>query len=256
MKLEQVYTQMIMEKIHASPAPVQRNITALMDHLQTKNNILFLTTSNRWEGHADDKPKSTLLAYHLRNTLTDKNIKLIEVPLLTIHCCEGNVSSRYGNTCGLKDAALKDKDKNPSGHHRCWASMNNKDDELWKISKPLLESDCVVFFASIRWGQANSVYQKLIERLTWLENRHTTLGESNVLAGKDAGIIGIGHNWNDDVVVKTQQQTLKFFGFNAPDALSFHWQYESNAKDESKEGYKNDPKTFEKVFNFKLFPHK
>ena len=254
MNLEQIYLQMISEKVNSSPAPIQRNFNALKDYLKTKNNILFLTTSNRWEGHKDDKPKSTLLAYHIRNELPDKNIKLIEVPLLTIHCCEGNVSSRYGNHCGTKDAALKDKDKNPTGHHRCWASINNKDDELWKISKPLLESDCVMFFASVRWGQANSIYQKLIERLTWLENRHTTLGEKNLLENIDAGFVGIGHNWNDQAVVNTQKDVFKFFGFKVPDALSFCWQYTTNTKDESKEHYKQDPKTFEKVFDFKLFP--
>jgi hypothetical protein len=254
MNLEQIYSQIILEKINSSPRPIQQKLQNLKDYLKTKNNILFLTTSNRWEGHEDDKPKSTLLAYHLRNELPDKNIKLIEVPLLTIHCCEGNVSSRYGNTCGLKDAALKDKDKNPSGYHRCWASINNKNDELWKISKPLFESDCVVFFASVRWGQANSIYQKLIERLTWIDNRHSTLGEENIVKNIDAGFIGIGHNWNDPTVVDTQKQVLKFFGFKTPDPLYFCWQYTTNANDESKEGYKQDPKIFEQVFNFKLFP--
>lgn len=253
MNLQQIYSQVILEKINASPTPVQRHIEAFKAHLKTKDNILFLTTSNRWEGHEDDKPKSTLLAYHLRNELADKNIKLIEVPLLKIHCCEGNVSSRYGNTCGIKDAVLKDKDKNPSGNHRCWASVNNKDDELWKISKSLFESDCVVFFASIRWGQANSIYQKLIERLTWIENRHSTLGEKNLLESIDTGFVGIGHNWNDQVVVDTQKKVLGFFGFKVPDALSFCWQYNTNATDETKEGYKKDIKTFETVFDFKLY---
>jgi multimeric flavodoxin WrbA len=252
--LDQIYTQVILEKINSSPAPVQRAIHQFKEYLETKNNILFLTTSNRWEGHKDDKPKSTLLAHHLRSELNEKNIKLIEVPQLTIHCCEGNVSSRFGNHCGTKDAVLKDKDKNPSGQHRCWASINNKNDELWKISKPLLESDCVVFFASIRWGQANSIYQKLIERLTWLENRHTTLGEKNILDKIDAGFVGIGHNWNDQTVVDTQKEVFKFFGFNVPDALSFCWQYTTNSHDETKDHYKEDPKVFEKVFDFKLFP--
>jgi multimeric flavodoxin WrbA len=166
------------------------------------------------------------------------------------------VSSRYGNHRGEKKAELKDKDKNPSGNHRCWASINNKDDELWKISKPLFESDCVIFFASIRWGQANSIYQKLIERLTWIENRHTTLGEKNLLENIDAGFVGIGHNWNDQAVVDTQKEVFKFFGFKVPNELSFCWQYTTNAKDESKQHYKEDPKVFEDVFKFKLFPDK
>lgn len=233
-----------------------RTIEKFKDYLSKKENILFLTTSNRWEGHEDDEPKSTLLAKHIRNELTNKNIKIIEVPKLTIHCCEGNVSSRFGNHCGTKDAKLKDKEKNPTGNHRCWASINNKNDELWKISKDLFESDCVVFFASIRWGQANSIYQKLIERLTWLENRHTTLGEENLLKKIDAGFVGIGHNWNDQTVVDTQKEVYKFFGFNVPNDISFCWQYTTDSHDESKEHYKQDPKTFEKVFGFKLFKDK
>jgi multimeric flavodoxin WrbA len=243
-----------LEKINSNPNPIRQKLEALKTYLNKKNNILFLTTSNRWEGHKDDKPKSTLLAYHLRNELPEKNIKLLEVPTLTIHCCEGNVSSRYGNHCGTKDAVLKDKNKNPSGLHRCWASINNKDDELWKISKLLFESDCVVFFASVRWGQANSIYQKLIERLTWIDNRHRTLGEKNVVEHIDSGFIGIGHNWNDQTVVDTQKIVFESMGFNTPEQLFFCWQYTTNIKDESKEGYKNDPKVFEKVFNFKLFP--
>ena len=109
MNLEQVYTQLILEKINSSPLPVQKAINDFKQYLRTKNNVLFLTTSNRWEGHGDDKPKSTLFAYHIRNELADTNIKLLEVPLLNIYCCEGNVSSRYGNHCGTKDASLRDK---------------------------------------------------------------------------------------------------------------------------------------------------
>jgi multimeric flavodoxin WrbA len=252
MNLEDIYNQVILEKINASPAPIQKKIKDLKSYLQTKKNILFLTTSNRRPGKEDDKPKSTQFAYHLRNELKDKNVKIIEVPELNILPCTGNVSSLEGNTCGLKDAALKDKDKNPSGYHRCWVSWGNKDDELWKITKELFESDCVIFFSSVRWGQANGIYQKLIERLNWLENRHTTLGESNIIKDIDAGFIVIGHNWNGNVVVETQQKVLNFYGFKTPRELFFNWQYTTNALDESKQGYKDDPKVFEKVFDIKL----
>ena len=210
MNLEQIYNQLILEKINASPAPIQKKIQALKDHLNNKKNILFLTTSNRSHKNKDDKAKSTQFAYYLRDELKDKSIKIIDVPELNILTCSGNVSSLDGNTCGLKDAALKDKEKNPTGHHRCWVSWGNKDDELWKISKELFESDCIIFFASVRWGQANGIYQKLIERLNWLENRHTTLGESNIIKDIDAGFIVIGHNWNGNVVVETQQKVLNF----------------------------------------------
>ena len=57
--------------------------------------------------------------------------------LFKIFPCEGNVSRADGNSCGLLKAALKDKKKNPSGHHRCWVNINEPSDELWKISKEL-----------------------------------------------------------------------------------------------------------------------
>ena len=165
--------------------------------LKKYKKILFLTTSNRWHGEeGGEMPKSTLLAYEIAKHMKDATISVIEVPLLKIYPCEGNVSTARGNTCGQLEAKKKDPFKNPSGYHRCWASVNNKDDELWKISKELFESECVIFFGSVRWGQMNSEYQKLIERLTWIENRHSTLKEENIAGNIDAGIIIISQNWN------------------------------------------------------------
>jgi len=238
----------LLEKIENNVPFYQNKLDRVINYLNKKNNILFLTTSNRWEGHEDDIPKSTQLAYHIREKLPEKNIKIIDVPKLKIYPCEGNVSSKWGNHCGTKDSVLKDKTKNPSGFHRCWASINNKDDELWKISKPLFESDCIVFFVSVRWGQANMFYQKLIERLTWIENRHSTLGKSNVVDGKDAGIILIGQNYNGKSVLNNQKKVLEFYGFNTPDPISFNWQYTSEVSDETQSSYKQAIKVFAKLF--------
>ncbi len=71
-------------------------------------------------------------------------VALLEIPKLKIFPCEGNVSGVEGNNCGIKDALLKDDEKDPSGNHRCWASLNNKEDELWKVSKELFESDALI----------------------------------------------------------------------------------------------------------------
>ncbi len=211
--------------------------------------ILFLTTSNRWHGEKNsEKAKSTMLAYEIEKRLTDKDISIIEVPLLKIYTCEGNVSTKRGNTCGTLDAKLKDSFKNPSGHHRCWASMNNKDDELWKISKELLRSDCVVFFGSVRWGQMNGEYQKLIERLTWLENRHTTLEEENIIKNIDTGIIIVSQNWNSAQVLDTQKKVLQYFGFNTIDNLIWNWQYTNIDTDESNKSYIDAANQFKKIF--------
>ncbi|MGW8169851.1 MAG: hypothetical protein ACWGHH_07605 [Sulfurovaceae bacterium] len=217
--------------------------------LKKYKKILFLTTSSRWHGEeGGEKPKSTQLAYEIAQRLKNSNISIIEVPLLNIYPCEGNVSTKRGNTCGEFDAKKKDPSKNPSGYHRCWASVNNKDDELWQISKELFESDCVVFFGSVRWGQMNSIYQKLIERLTWIENRHSTLGEDNVVENIDAGIIIVSQNWNSSQVLDTQKQVLRFFGFNVTDDLCWNWQYSKDETDESNESYKDAVSRFTKIF--------
>lgn len=224
-------------------------LASTINHLDTKKNILFLTTSTRWSDELfGEKPKSTQLAYKIAKLMKTSKPKIIEVPNLKIYPCEGNVSTKHGNNCGPIDALLDDKKKNPSGFHRCWASLNNGDDELWKISKEIFVSDCIVFFGSIRWGQLNSIYQKLIERLTWIENRQSTLGEENIVKNIDVGIITIGQNWNGQNAVNTQKEVLKFFGFNVVDALSWSWQFTDDAHDESQDGYKKSQDDFEEIF--------
>jgi len=229
-----------------NPDIYQEKLNNAIDFLKKKKKVLFLTTSNRWEGDKE-KPKSTILAEYIKSKVGD-TVEIIDVAKLNIYICEGNVSKSDGNNCGVKDSVLKDKEKNPTGNHRCWCSINNKDDELWKISKPLFESDAVVFFVSVRWGQTNSVYQKLIERLDWIENRHTTLKEDNIVENIDAGIIAIGQNWNGETVIETQKKVLDFYGFKVPEELSFNWQYTKDVSDETQESYKKALGTFEKVF--------
>jgi hypothetical protein len=54
---------------------------------------------------------------------------------------------------------------------------------MYKVANNFFESDNNIF-RSIRWGKMNAIIAELIERLTWLENRHATLGESNLLKDK------------------------------------------------------------------------
>ncbi len=123
-----------------------------------------------------------------------------------------------------------------------------KNDELWKISKELFESDTVLFFASIRWGQANGYYQKLIERLTWIENRHSNLGEKNIVKDIDAGFIATGQNWNGKDVTETQKEVLQFFGFKTPNELFWNWQFTDNTLDETNRSYNKAITVFDKTF--------
>ena len=213
----------------------------------TDKKILFLTTSNRWSGQ-EELPKSTIIAQELAQRL--KSVEIINVSKLKIFPCEGNVSTHGGNTCGLKDALLKDSKKNPHKMIRCWASINNPSDEMWKVANAIYEADIVIFFGSIRWGKMNAIYTQLIERLTWLENRWTSLGESNLLKDKEAGVIAVGHNWNGKESVKLEKEVLSFFGFQTPEKLSFNWQYLDDAKNETQSGYKKEYSQFMKDFNF------
>jgi multimeric flavodoxin WrbA len=221
-------------------------LTKLYKYLKNSDKkILFLTTSNRWEGEKE-LPKSSIIAHELAKQL--KSVEIINVSKLKIFPCEGNVSNKEGNGCGVKAAMLKSN--NPDKFIRCWASINNPTDEMHKVANAIYDADIVIFFGSIRWGKMNAIYTQLIERLTWLENRHTTLGESNLLKDKETGVIAIGQNWNGKEAVKLEKEVLGFFGFKTPDVLSFNWQYLQDANDETQYAYKKAYAAFMKDFNF------
>lgn len=230
----------------------KKQLDKAIKHLQTKDKVLLLTTSNRGAyaiKELKDKPKSTRVAEVMQEAIGAHKCTLIDVSKLKIYSCEGNVSGNNGNTCGTRDCKIKDVEKNPSGHLRCWASFNNPDDELWKITTPLFESQAVVFLGSIRWGQANAIYQKLIERLDWIENRHTTLGERNVVKDIESGFIFLGQNWNGSDVVKTQKKVHEFYGFTPADELYFNWQYTDDVYDETKDSYKDAVHALDNIFD-------
>jgi len=216
-----------------------KNLAQTLDILKKKKKVLLLSCSNRynWDENNIDTPKSKILATYLKEELGDKAV-FIDVPELNIVSCEGNVSRKEGNSCGIKKALLKNDKKNPSGYHRCWASLNEKSDELWKISKDLFDSEVVLFFVSIRWGQTNMYYQKLIERLTWIENRHTTLGEKNIIENIESGLIAVGQNWNGEQVTEVQKKVHEFYGFKPNEDLYWNWQFTKNVKDETQKSYK------------------
>lgn len=222
-----------------------------VQHLENEKKVLLLTTSNRPPSAKDkgDIPKSTQLAQHIQSRLGMLKCELMDVTELNIYNCVGNVSSKDGNVCGIKAAQLKNKQKNPSGNLRCWVSHSHADDELWKITNALFESTAVIFFGSVRWGQMNAYYQKLIERLNWIENRRTTLQDINTVKDIKAGIIAVGQQWNGDAVITTQKQVLKFYGFKVPEEMSWNWQYSDNPHLETKQSYLNAVHTFDKVFD-------
>jgi multimeric flavodoxin WrbA len=246
--LQELYDKYQVTEKNISTGNLSR-LEKTITELDKLDKVLLLACSNRYNWDKDDVdiPKSTIIAMIIQEALGDKAV-LIDVPELTIHPCEGNVSRKDGNSCGVKKALLKDDKKNPSGLHRCWASLNEKDDELWRISKELFESNAVIFFTSIRWGQASMFYQKLIERLTWIENRAHTLGESNVIKDIESGFICTGQNWHGLDVVDTQRKVHYFYGFKPNDKFYWNWQYTNKSTDETQASYKEAFPTFVKKF--------
>jgi multimeric flavodoxin WrbA len=246
--LQELYDKYQISEKNISTGNLSR-LEKTITELDKLEKVLLLPCSNRynWNENDVDIPKSTILAMVIQEALGDKAV-LIDVPELNIYPCEGNVSRKDGNNCGLMKAKLKDDKKNPTGYHRCWASLNNKDDELWKISKELFDSNAVIFFSSIRWGQTNMFYQKLIERLTWLENRHATLGESNIIKDIESGFICTGQNWHGLDVVDTQRKVHYFYGFKPNDKFYWNWQFTSKVTDETQSSYKDAFPAFVKKF--------
>jgi multimeric flavodoxin WrbA len=220
--------------------------------LEKYKKVLLLTCSNRGEEVSKTQlPKSSILARVIHNNLDNSTI--IDVTKLKIYPCEGNVSRMEGNVCGIKEALLDDPEKNPSGYHRCWASVHNPDDELWKISKELFESDCVVFFASVRWGAANMFYQKLIERLNWINNRFIPYGEENIIKNISSGFIIIGqHKYGDDIA-ELQYNNHEYYGFNVNKELYWNWNAEDiEFDDETLQGYLDSYPEFFDEFKIKI----
>jgi multimeric flavodoxin WrbA len=220
--------------------------------LEKYKKVLLLTCSNRGEEVSKTQlPKSSILARVIHNNLGNSTI--IDVTKLKIYPCEGNVSRMDGNVCGIKEALLDDPEKNPSGYHRCWASVHNPDDELWKISKELFESDCVVFFASVRWGAANMFYQKLIERLNWINNRFIPYGEENIIKNISSGFIIVGqHEYGDDIA-ELQYNNHEYYGFEVNKELYWNWSAEDiEYDDETLQGYLDSYPEFFDDFKIKI----
>jgi multimeric flavodoxin WrbA len=220
--------------------------------LEKYKKVLLLTCSNRGEEVSKTQlPKSSILARVIHNNLDNSTI--IDVTKLKIYPCEGNVSRMDGNVCGIKEALLDDPEKNPSGYHRCWASVHNPDDELWKVSKELFESDCVVFFASVRWGQANMFYQKLIERLNWINNRFIPYGEENIIKNISSGFIIVGQHQYGDDITELQYNNHEYYGFNVNKELYWNWNAENiEYDDETLQGYLDSYPEFFDEFKIKI----
>jgi len=242
--------------IQVKYGPEMENIYPFLSTLSSEKKVLFVTTSNRGEyiSSKGEKPKSTRLAEHFSDLLKEKGVQVVtlDAAKLKIHNCLGCVSELKGNMCGSSEAKMKDEKKNPHGHLKCWASIDYKDDELWKIANEIYESDVVIFFVSNRWGNPNAIYQKLIERLDWIESSYTTYKGNNTVKDKKAGMILLGQNWRVQESLEVQQQVLEFFGFQTPEELFIGWQFTRDTMDEDQKSYQESPNAFEQSWGVEI----
>jgi multimeric flavodoxin WrbA len=233
------------------------DVSKFIEILGSLKKVVFVTTSSRspYVEKNGETPKSSQLANSIATSLRNKgvSVEVIDGTKLKIYNCLGCVSEIHGNHCGVKEANLKDEFKNPNRLLRCWASHDFEDDELWKISKSIYESQALIFFGSQRWGSVNSIYQKIIERLDWMENMHTTLGEENSIGNIYAGLVLIGQNWRVQESLELQKQVLSFFGFKQDDGLYLGWQYTRDVSDENKGSYKDAPEAFSESWKIPVY---
>jgi len=247
--------------IQVKYGPEISDATNFLNTLSKHKKVTFVTTSNRSpfvEKKYGESPKSTQLANHLAEALRRRGVKVsvIDGAKLKIYNSLGCVSELKGSFCGVKASLVKDKEKNPHGHLRCWASHDFKDDELWKIVNEMYESQAIIFFGSQRWGNVNAVYQKIIERLDWIESRWATLDGENTVKDIQAGLVLLGQNWRVQESLDVQRDVLKFYGFRIEDSLFMGWQYTRDVSDETEESYKQAPVTFQDSWNMKLLVKK
>lgn len=242
--------------IQVKYGPEMENIYPFLSMLAEGKRVLFITTSNRGQyiSSKGEKPKSTRLAEHFSDLLKEKGVDvvLMDAAKLKIHNCLGCVSELKGNMCGSPDSKLKDKEKNPHGHLKCWASMDFKDDEIWKIANEIYTCDAVIFFTSNRWGNPNAIYQKLIERLDWIESSHSTYEGPNTIKGMKAGMVLLGQNWRVQESLEVQQQVLNFFGWETPNELFMGWQFTRDTDDEEQKSYQEAPNAFEQAWGTEI----
>lgn len=77
----------------------------MIDFLDGKDKVLFLTTSSRWfDEKGGETPKSGLLASYISKKLLSR-VEVVDVSRLRIYECEGNVSTAKGNACGRRRAS-------------------------------------------------------------------------------------------------------------------------------------------------------
>lgn len=143
-----------------------------------------------------------------------------------------------GKTCASPEA----------GKYRCWANKLSHEkpseyggkDEMGVIYDALDWCDLVIWGTSVRWGSHSALMQKIIERMTNIENRVVVYGEENYVKGKKCGVVVTGNNYESDSVANHLAQQLGWFGFDTNPGRTFTWQKSQDIHYEQEDN-NNDP---------------
>ena len=119
------------------------------------------------------------------------------------------------------EAKLRDKQENQTGQHRCWASINNKDDQLYKISRELFKFASGGLFRLRSMGtneQRVSAPLRTPELDRETESPHW--GEKRIpqLKKLEAGIVLLVIPGTTNKFWQTQKQNFRWFGWKTPEA--------------------------------------
>lgn len=127
-----------------------------------------------------------------------------------------------------------------AGKYRCWAhKLSHADpnryggaDEMGLIYDHIAWADAVIFATSVRWESHSAVLQKVIERMTTLQNRHAVYKEPNPLQGKKCGVVVTGHNAKAQSVASHLLEAFQWLGFHTEFFYQIVWQKTQNLHSE------------------------
>lgn len=127
-----------------------------------------------------------------------------------------------------------------AGAYRCWAHKLSHEnpsayggrDEMGVLYDGFLWADTVVFATSVRWESHSAILQKIIERMTTLQNRAVVYGEPNPLSGKRCGVVVTGHNAKAQSVASHLLEVFQWLGFDTAFFSQLVWQRTQNLHSE------------------------
>jgi len=127
-----------------------------------------------------------------------------------------------------------------AGKYRCWAHKLSHDtpseyggkDQMGVLYDAYDWADIVIFGTSVRWESHSAILQKIIERMTTLQNRNVVYGERNPLQNKRCGVIVTGHNSMAQKVAAHLLRAFEWLGFTTDIFYQVVWQNSQNIHSE------------------------